>query len=617
MTFFSRYFWLLLAVLAFGVAGLYVAPSLFACRSLETAGEPCVLIQITTHGDEAYAYLPRAREVYDGRFPPNELHFDDSRPSVMPVLPPAAVAAFIWFAGGDSQAGYLAATFVFAAALFILFTLLGYAITRQKLWALFLGFVGSLTPISGAIPYALKSWDNFLNVAVKNFYPLVQTPLDRMFLSKIDDPLVTYLIYLPAIIVLFLFWERPTRKRGLLLGLFGALLMYTYFHYWVYFAIAAGLAFVFALVRRRIDPVRFRGLCGSVGVWAILSIPYWAMFFATRAADSADFIERLGLSRGRAFMSLPVFFDYGFYALAAFAVHFIFYRRGKKDSAALYWIVLAASALVWSVQLITGYVPHPDHWFKAIAPFLFVMLFHAAYELLKNVRPKAVGAVLVMLMALLAAKKTVNAALFTKPLETLQQEYGFDKDFRFNKDIVASWEWINSNVPGEPRIISDSFVTSVYLNGYTSARPYLPHGLRTTHPNYDIEERFLVSAKLFGETKEDVERRLRAGYTNDCWRFITCDKHTAYNLLDGPSAMYLNMYRNTANWESLRYITEEKVRELLGRYDAIEADWNTVEADYAYVGPWERQLAAKNFDADQRFVLVYQSGAVAIYRIMR
>ena len=99
---FSSRTWCIIGItaLAAGMGALYVAPSLFACRSLAQEGEPCVLIQITTHGDEAYAYLPRAREVYDGRFPPNELHYDDNRFSVMPVLPPAIVAAFIWFAGG-------------------------------------------------------------------------------------------------------------------------------------------------------------------------------------------------------------------------------------------------------------------------------------------------------------------------------------------------------------------------------------------------------------------------------------------------------------------------------------------------------------------------------------
>ena len=544
-------------------------------------------------------YFMRGYEYHHSRYKPNEL------------------GKVIWFAGGNSQAGYLAATFIFAAALFILFYLLGWALTRHTLWALLFACVGSLTPISGALPYAVKSWDNFLNVVVKNFYPLVHTPLDRIFLSKIDDPLITYLVYLPAILFLILFWENPTRKRGIFLGIFGGLLFYAYFHYWVYFVIAAGLAFIFALARRKTNPVRFKAFLWSVGVWLLISIPYWIMFLQMQRSDSADVIERLGVVRGRMLMSLPVFFDYGFYALVAVAVYFVFFRRGKKTIASLYWILLVASVLVWNVQFIVGYVPQPDHWFKPIAPVLFVMLFHAAHELLKNVRSRTIGAAFIIFMALLLTKKIVNATLFTKPLEVLQTYYGFDKDFRFNKDIVASWEWINQNLSGEPRLLSNSFITSVYLNGYTSARPYLPHGFRTTHPNYDNEERFLKAATLFGERKEDMERRLRAGYTNDCWKFITCDKHTAYNLLDGPGALYLNMYRNPANWESLRYITEEKVRELLGRYDTTEADLTSIEADYIYVGPWERQLTKKDFDVEENLAPVYRGGAVTIYRITR
>ena len=240
------------------VGATYVAPRLAIRSYLTSRGESFVMLNFLVMNDDAKGYMGRAREIYDGHFPPTDLFLDHPAPMPFNPLPPLLWAPVIFLLRGNMDAAYFVTQFLFAAVLFVLFYALGRITIRDRVWSLFLGFIGTLTPLARFLSESLLSADRFVNNVIKNFYPLVRTPLDRGFLSRMDDPLLTLPVYLMAVAALLFFWERPTRARAIGAGIAVGLLFYTYWHYWMYLAIVVGLMAGYALLTRREHPERFR-----------------------------------------------------------------------------------------------------------------------------------------------------------------------------------------------------------------------------------------------------------------------------------------------------------------------------------------------------------------------
>lgn len=128
------------------VGFLYIAPPLIIAGHLRALGQPFVL-NYTVHRDELF-YMGRAREIYDGHFPPADLFFDEQGSTPLNPLPSLVIAALLAITGGNANAAYLAAIFIFPALIFLLFYWLGTKIFGSFAWAIFFAYVGTLTPIA-------------------------------------------------------------------------------------------------------------------------------------------------------------------------------------------------------------------------------------------------------------------------------------------------------------------------------------------------------------------------------------------------------------------------------------------------------------------------------------
>lgn len=135
-----------LAVSAIFVGLLYIAPPLIVNYHLQKNGRVFAL-NYEVYRDELL-YLSRAREIYDGHFPPSDLHFDEQRPTVQNPIPSLILAALIAIAGGNVHAGYLITQFIFAPMIFLIFYWLGKNLFGSAIWPVFFAYVGILTPIA-------------------------------------------------------------------------------------------------------------------------------------------------------------------------------------------------------------------------------------------------------------------------------------------------------------------------------------------------------------------------------------------------------------------------------------------------------------------------------------
>ena len=352
-------------------------------------------------------------------------------------------------------------------------------------------------------------------------------------------------------------------------------------------------------------------------VAAIVSVPYWVNFFEFRSwSAAADVTKRIGIDYGRyvhLWAPFPLIFDYLFYAAVAGIVYWLFYRQGEHKTACLYWIFLAAMAVVWNVQLVTGYVPHPDHWFRTVSPFLFVVLFHSLYRILSCYRHTL--PVLVVLIGLLVSKKIVNINHFIEPRPDVLAAYTFDRN------VMDTWPWITRNIEGEPGIVSSSFYTSLHLNNETSARPYLATSFNTLVANEILEERFLKTSRAFGLSSEVVSRMFRGDPQEAClWGSCVGNKYAVGNFVDTAGNLYGNYYRDDPGRNSRSFykdMPEEQAVKLLDDYGKLRTDWHDLESDYVYYGPWEKQFSHLDLSRESQLRLVYKNPDVAILAISR
>ncbi|MDP3800219.1 MAG: hypothetical protein Q8Q90_02230 [bacterium] len=126
---------------------LYILPPFLIKQQFEVTGQPFVLNYVI-HRDELI-YMNRAREVYDGHWPPVDLYFDDQGKTVLNALPSLIMATFLTIFDGNVVTSYLTAIFIFSIAIFLLFFLLGNILfNRHFTWSLLFAYIGILTPIA-------------------------------------------------------------------------------------------------------------------------------------------------------------------------------------------------------------------------------------------------------------------------------------------------------------------------------------------------------------------------------------------------------------------------------------------------------------------------------------
>lgn len=588
----------LVAATSILVGILYIAPQILIWGNLSNLGKPYVAVQMNIRSDEANGGLAMYREIYEGHLVPDDLFLDINAPTPFLgfELPSLIMGFFIFLFKGNINQAYLASHFVIPPLIFLLFFFLGWVLTKDKLWSFFLALIGVFTPIFQNIPYMFKNLDNFLNVAVKNFYPLVQTPLDRLFLDKTPDQMLTYPVYILALAFLVIFWRKPTIKNGVAAGVLIGIMAYTYFHYWVYLTIIAGLIFAFSAITFKKHLQRFKAASFLIGILLLVLFPYLINIFAFNTLPHSEEIsQRIGITVGRYFHFLspfPIVFDYVFYLMMAAFVYFVFYKS-DKNLAVLYWILLGGMFIVWNVQLVIGYVPQPDHWWRAVAPAIFVIMFHSLYKLSEKFQhKKAIAVALIVLSFLLLTKKIVNAFIFIDPPQKFLDSY------TFNPHIVASWDWINANLEKEPKMVSSSFITSLYLVAQTGVRSYLATGFNSVATNEFLEERFLKTYKVF-DISEDMLRRI----TKRCPNCESSD---------------LESWANVSKPMKHLRMSEERISGLLKKYENMpQVNWKELGADYVYYGPWEKQLSKINLILEKELITIYKNPEVEIYKIKK
>jgi len=413
-----------------------------------------------------------------------------------------------------------------------------------------------------------------------------------------------------------LFWKKPSFKIAAAAGVFTGLIAYTYFHYLAYWGSAVGILFLYALIFERKNKEFFKGFLIFGGVALVMAVPYLLNYWQFKNfAGVGDSSLRYGIAQGR---SIEVFLqparNYLIAVLFGLGAYLLYWKNERRKAVFLGGLALAM-ILVFNLQFITGFMPVPGQSQKAIAPIVFLLGMILFYDLIikfSNGRPlfrKVVSGILVLAVILIPLKKIVNVLAIWKPSDEVIGYY------RFSGDIVDSWDWINKNLSREPRIVSSSLITSLYLSAYTSARPSLATGFASSMPMTNLEQRYLEANKLFGISDDVLLKRLTESL-NDC--VADCPPNSWYNFHKDYRFLYVNyFYRGAVLKGGVASFPENYLNDLAQRYESLKIGWKDIGAEYVYYGPWEKQFSQLNLKKDKNLDLIYQNSLVEIYKIIR
>ena len=605
----KNYFFVFILALIVGLFNIF--PSLLIWGYLDHSGGEFLLMQQSGYRDEFFQYLPRAREVFDGHWPPRNIFSGVNGPSPLNPLPSALFSPFLFLFNGNLNWAYLSAQFVFAVIIFLLFFWLGWAMVRSKLWAVFFALVGVLTQIPQLI---FRYYDrNFLDIIFKKFIPIVRTPIDKMYFARVDDPMLTYPILLAAIISFYFFWAKPGKITAPAAGVLAGLLAYTYLHYWLFWTIFLAVFFLWNLFSKKMDKTRLKNYLILGLIFFLTLIPYIINYFNFSQTDYArDYSFRLGKENSR-FLIIDyikaaegeVFvLNYIVYSVILTGVYLLYFKkRVNPDKGLIFVCLIIAMFLVWHTPLFLGFGFALSHFNKPINLAVYIILFNMAHDFIRThgwFRPPLVRTALLLLVALLISKQVVNVLVFENP------PIEFVRKYDFPNDIVSSWQWFNANINGEPVVVSPSLITSLYLASYTSSRPYLATGFLSPLTDWAIEDRFLTSGKLFQISDEVLTRRLDVYFRVDCSNGL-CPKDGLINFEKTP------WYLLSASYGASDFYKEPK--KVIEHYSGLTPTWSQTSSDFVYYGPWEKQFSSVDFYKDTKLELAYKNALVEIFKI--
>ncbi|TSC89688.1 MAG: hypothetical protein G01um10143_178 [Parcubacteria group bacterium Gr01-1014_3] len=463
-----------------------------------------------------------------------------------------------------------------------------------------------------------ESFREVLGYFVKQFWPLVNTQIEKLYFARLDYPLIVFPFYLLAILGFWLFWQKPGVKTAVLAAIPAGALFYIYFHFWVYWIAVLGILFIYSLVNYKKNPILGKNFLILVSIITLIAIPYFINYFQFLGQmEVQDFIYRLGIAEGRVVGLATMGFAYLFYIIVGIAVYFTYFKNDRRR-AILFWGMLAAMFVVWNIQLIVGYAPSPNNWRRTISPILFIIIFNLIYDWSQitikkwpRINFKKYILIGVMILSVLVVtKKIVNVyVIYQNPEPRILNGQTLDQDF------MDSFAWINVNLPPESKIASNSYMTSSYLSLYTSARPFLPLGLFSPRSTNELENRFLIAHRLFGTSPEILAKVLDSSLPIKCDQ--GCPSNTEDNLRKNTWLLYGHFFRDSDFNEfmiSPKSITKEYIGSLISRYQKINLDWKVIDAEYVYVGPWERQLGLPNFQYNKNLQIIYENKSVKIYK---
>lgn len=493
-------------ILSMVVGATYASHHFFISALLDYSKQIYYPITTKTYYDEAVFYAPRAHAAFLGQWIVGDFGLGEypRGPSILPILNPIVLGKLgLW--AGSMRTGLMVSDFLFPAIIFLIIYFLVWEITSRRIPALLFSSLFIFVPKFGIyIPPV-----SFLNLRelIKSALPFLQTE-EVLHFSQFEEPKITFLFMSLCFYLIYRTLKRNEHFTVYIAGISFGLLFYTYLYDWASILVALVIMGVIFLFQK--DYSRAKQIVVIVGVGALVSSFYWYnLWQILHLPNHQDIIARAGGEFSHHIRFFTVWKSYLRAIVLVVALWLFWYRscpkrsisaislrkrlfgqllRREKNIAIFLSAFLLAYFVVVNAQIITGFNPHPDHWYRvqffpiALTIFLLGLRFFNRYFNSS------------FLYAFFFLLYFYAAVFYSQVMYSIKyaDAYGIDKD------KIASYEWLNKHVPQGAAVGSILPSINWDIQLHTHHKPFLPFGFSTLASDKELWERFMITSKIFG-----------------------------------------------------------------------------------------------------------------------
>ena len=534
--------------------------------------------------DEGY-YALRAAEAFRGDFPVGDTNLYEFRnsPAFLPILNPLVIALLGWISGSLENA-FMLSDFLFPPIIFMFVYLIARELISRRDASIAFGALFMIAPKFALLPSS----------AALPFF----SSLRSLYFSRFEYPNVTFVFFAAALYFILRTLKRPDQNSMIAAGVSTGLLFYTYFYDWTYILCGLLLLVLFLVFAKEYD--RAKRIGGVIALALLVSVFYWVNFLKLIALPAfADLAERIGLEHGRMFRLEIVWTSYVRGLLLVFILWSAGEIRRHKETLLFFAAFLLPIIVLLNVQVVTGFVPHPDHWHRTQFLILALSLFVIFFALLKSYEhafsklPESVCRMcaVVVIVGSLWYGINVNHSL------SAQDGALFIKD----QSHAYAYEWLRNNTRAGSVVGTLSSRTNDEIILYTDNYIFTPNGLQTVASTEEIWRRAMFMGKIFNLTRDEFEAMVKA--------------QTLYFFVD----QYRNASFNSYMKRMVREVPDSILKEKLNDYDSLP-DFSAADVpytlDYVVVDARSQLLGADNSYLSRYGQMVYRNAGIDVYRII-
>lgn len=609
-----------IVALALLVGVIYGSHHLFILRELGGAGGNYHPLTFAAHAD-ASVYGIRANAVYYGQWLAGDISMPEQagNPATLPLLNPLIMGGLGRLLGSLDRA-LIVSDFLFPPLIFIGLYFLAFELTRRRALAIFFATFFIFIPEAAlSIPPVSRS---LLHTFLQRVLPDASGIL---YFVRFEYPKLTFLFSVPALYGMLRAIRREDEPRNTTLadpqsgsktdaakvdirgerwsvwlsGISFGLMFYTYLYDWVYFFIALSLvALMLAYAGRRSACLR---LAKIAGIGFIISLPYWYNFALLRQLPQyREIASRIGIETGRYLRWTSMKISYLRIAVLVGVLAYIMPKRERIPLFYLAGLLLAYIAAV-NIQLVTGFNPHPDHWYRiSFLPIALAVLTVGYWAASRFISARIL--VYGTTIALIA-----TGLIFTR---SLASQYSYGKQsaqyYVVEAPYAAAYAWLTEHAATRASVASISYDTSNELTLYTPQRTFLLNGLHTTAGDRKIWERFMETGVIFNVSDETFSTLMK-------------NKNLIFYLFlnEYGDNTFNATFRNDANSE--RRIPSDVAQRMAEAYAHVRAEEKpediAAQMDYLLTGPREELIESPQ--PPKNMEKAYDAMGVRIYKTIR
>lgn len=574
--------------LACAIGIIYGSPNFFIFKILK-ANDLEYHPAISENYDETMYYHPRIAAVYRGDWLVGDFSVAEYKdgPTALAMLNPVIVG-LLGRVTGSFESGLIAANIIFPILIFIALYFLIFEIAPSKRLASFFAVIFMFSPL-----FAMKVPPTSFSAVKELFYDFFPLFGDVNYFHRLEYPQATYLFYVIALYFILRAIKMKNWLTIIFAGTSFGILFYTYFYDWTYLTAGLFIMFLLFIFQNKYAEAKVIVMFFLIG-FATAGL-YWSNFFELyKLPQFGDIVSRMGNEVSHQFRFWTVWKSY--LRIIVLSLLLWVFARKKEDLASNYLIsFLSAYFIAVNVQVIFGFNPQPDHWYRelfliiALSFILILRLFLQKYAFrIKFRKPlrACFGVFLVLFLGL-----------------QLRAQYLFSlanaKQYTYSAENAKSYDWLNKNTQKNAVIGSlDAGINNQILL-FTHNKTFLPSGFISLAPTEEIWERTMILAKAFGIDSESFGKLISRNHY-----YLFTDKYRnnefdAY-FVGGDRVVPADIYNNK-----------------LGQYSKLELDrvFKKYKLDYLYYMPEKSSQGddPKNILLDAR--KVYEQDGVIIYKL--